>query len=787
MDESNKIDKIFEANLRAAAREIVLRDERREKAFYALKKLRTAAVGAAAVAVVVSAVFLLQRAVNRVPDPIQPAGTPGTLVADNSPSLSGDVSPADFEVIPLDGLLISPSAREIRISGDPPEPVGRYKENELPIFFNDGLIKDYYAYESDGKVYLPVKVVDEIFKGTDAYTDHPLGYGEYYTASDSDGGPVVSIYVSDGIGRIGEWMISGAKHVIISMTNSDNIIDKNKAVYLFRDTLIKSYERRYGAFEPLEEQPDLSSDTEVYRYLITKSYIYGENDDYYFFFDDYSLFYSKGKFCLSKKTGNLYLILQEDIGSDISFMLADPDLIGIVDDDQANGKKSEETKIESDERLELYERYKTSIYRSEYDIYEYTGTPEPLSEETISEAKERLAQYLTDDYLTEKYKKAYKQRTGSELYENTAPCAEHDFRAFDPDHPDAGCSAVVESPDGWHIKAYRREYVCGNCGAARWDEEIEYIIEPHSFIYWIYSGDESHSDESGEHIFRYESNCSVCMQYAVKDVRVPCSGGDDHAYVDKYGDIQNTADAPEEYIIEFIPMKNINIISSKESGGRNEIQYFGGSSDDPVIMTYDDDEVSIFINEALVKDLSAKVSDGKVYLPEEIVSYLFSDEGGEDFSSFDTGGRILHHNVRTGLDIDVQYWDLYMSKNYLVPGIRQVMISVVGETPIRTADQAEEFFRERMIMAYDNIYGGFEPLYDEPDPYDEKEYLKYRITTCGVSMENDTFYVINFPWENTWQYYIGKYTDNIYRVYQGEAVNISLFDPTSPYALSYAG
>ena len=231
----------------------------------------------------------------------------------------------------------------------------------------------------------------------------------------------------------------------------------------------------------------------------------------------------------------------------------------------------------------------------------------------------------------------------------------------------------------------------------------------------------------------------------------------------------------------------MNRIDHPHGGGRNEIQYFGGSPNDPVIMTYDDDEVPIFINEALVKDLSAKVSDGKVYLPETIVSYLFSDEGGEDFSSFDTGGRILHHNVRTGLDIDVQYWDLYMSKNYLVPGIRQVMISVVGETPIRTADQAEEFFREQIIMAYDNIYGGFEPLYDEPDPYDEKEYLKYRITTCGVSMENDTFYVINFPWENTWQYYIGKYTDNIYRVYQGEAVNISLFDPTSPYALSYAG
>ncbi|MCR5264753.1 MAG: hypothetical protein K6D94_12820, partial [Clostridiales bacterium] len=136
MDNKNRI---FEANLRAAARELVLRDERRGKAASVLKKLRTAAVGVAAVVIVVSAVLLLQTAVDRGPGAVQAAGTPGTLSADNSNSTYGDASTADFDVIPLDGLLISPSAREIRKSGDAPEPIGMYKENELPIFFNDGL------------------------------------------------------------------------------------------------------------------------------------------------------------------------------------------------------------------------------------------------------------------------------------------------------------------------------------------------------------------------------------------------------------------------------------------------------------------------------------------------------------------------------------------------------------------------------------------------------------------------------------------------------------------------
>ncbi len=59
------------------------------------------------------------------------------------------------------------------------------------------------------------------------------------------------------------------------------------------------------------------------------------------------------------------------------------------------------------------------------------------------------------------------------------------------------------------------------------------------------------------------------------------------------------------------------------------------------------------------------------------------------------------------------YWDAYRSNNYLIPGIKH----------------------------YVNIYGGFEPLYDEPvsEPFDEKGYLRYKISTCGVTIEKSIF------------------------------------------------
>ena len=59
------------------------------------------------------------------------------------------------------------------------------------------------------------------------------------------------------------------------------------------------------------------------------------------------------------------------------------------------------------------------------------------------------------------------------------------------------------------------------------------------------------------------------------------------------------------------------------------------------------------------------------------------------------------------------YWDAYRSNNYLIPGIKH----------------------------YVNIYGGFEPMYDEPvsEPFDEKGYLRYKISTCGVTIEKSIF------------------------------------------------
>ena len=373
-------------------------------------------------------------------------------------------------------------------------------------------------------------------------------------------------------------MIPGAKHVVISKTDSGSTAGRDEALNIFVRAAVRSYVDHYGEFQFLGELPDNPSDTEILRYRITKIRSSGENDNFCFF-------ECGGRFCVSKKTGGIYTI--------------------------------------------------------------YTG-------DGIS------------------------------------------FRRFDPDD------------------------------------------------------------------FIHAAGDSV-----LTEADVP----------------------PEEYDIEFRDLGDLVIIPPSGADGRTEIRLLRGDGTAAETIVYEKDEVPIFVNESLVKNLSARIEDGKVYLPEEVVGYIFGGGGDGELSSFDISEEIVRRNVRTGADINVEYWDVYMSMTYLLPGIKQVMISAVYGMPIRTAEEAAELFRGQIIQAYSILYGEFEPLYEDPGPeaYDKKEYLRYIISTCGVSMENDVFYVIRFPGDGTWSYYVGKYTDNIYRVRSGDNVSVAAFDPYSPYILPYAG
>lgn len=266
-------------------------------------------------------------------------------------------------------------------------------------------------------------------------------------------------------------------------------------------------------------------------------------------------------------------------------------------------------------------------------------------------------------------------------------------------------------------------------------------------------------------------------------------------------------------------LAGVTILPAAESeDGSGSVKYADGTEE-----KIGEDYTALFINGSMIKDSKLVISNDRTLAPVRLISEYFgadvkwdeaerkvtiSDKDSEislyigknefehngEASTMDVAPQIISDTtyvplrfISEALGADVEYSDgKDLSKPYIIPRIPHVMISRYDEGVLQLSkEECVEKVRTELIKAYENKYGKFEPLSELPDDFkwDDATGLREIITNLGVSQENDRYYVIPVIFD----FWVDKYTGDIYMFYNGYAMNISEFDPSAPGALAFAG
>lgn len=104
---------------------------------------------------------------------------------------------------------------------------------------------------------------------------------------------------------------------------------------------------------------------------------------------------------------------------------------------------------------------------------------------------------------------------------------------------------------------------------------------------------------------------------------------------------------------------------------------------------------------------------------------------------------------------------------------------------IYSEESALDMLRTHLILAYEIVYGPYTPS-DEPlpeQPIRDAEYLRRLIPKLYVKEETDQYYIIPVIWD----FWVDKYTGEIFKFYNGIDPMLIPFDYSDPNALSFAG
>lgn len=101
-----------------------------------------------------------------------------------------------------------------------------------------------------------------------------------------------------------------------------------------------------------------------------------------------------------------------------------------------------------------------------------------------------------------------------------------------------------------------------------------------------------------------------------------------------------------------------------------------------------------------------------------------------------------------------------------------------------SAENALALLKHQLIIAYENTYGSYIPSEAKPtQAVPDSEYLRYIIENLEIIKEDDEYYTVPVIWD----FLIEKETGRIYKFYNGLDKVLTLFDPYSTNALSFAG
>lgn len=277
-----------------------------------------------------------------------------------------------------------------------------------------------------------------------------------------------------------------------------------------------------------------------------------------------------------------------------------------------------------------------------------------------------------------------------------------------------------------------------------------------------------------------------------------------------------------EDVDDTMPNTNIDKTSIYLYEGMDDIEryiIYGDSTKE----TISKDFIGLFINGSIIKNANLITENERILLPIRIVTenlgaridwdsktrkvtiidaestiQLFIDKknakiNGKEYN-LDVAPKIFNNRtyvpirfVVEALNAKVDYFDgKDTTKPHIVERMPHVMISrYPSNVKILSKEEAIQKAREQLIIAYEKKFGEFIPLAEneEPSKEDDKAILRDVISNLTIKSENDRYYVIPVMYD----FWIDKYTGDVYTFYNGLVMLINIFNPYDEDALSFPG
>lgn len=277
-----------------------------------------------------------------------------------------------------------------------------------------------------------------------------------------------------------------------------------------------------------------------------------------------------------------------------------------------------------------------------------------------------------------------------------------------------------------------------------------------------------------------------------------------------------------EDVDDTMPDTNIDKTSIYLYEGMDDIEryiIYGDSTKE----TISKDFIGLFINGSIIKNANLITENERILLPIRIVTenlgaridwdsktrkvtiidaentiQLFIDKknakiNGKEYN-LDVAPKIFNNRtyvpirfVVEALNAKVDYFDgKDTTKPHIVERMPHVMISrYPSNVKILSKEEAIQKAREQLIIAYEKKFGEFIPLAEneEPSKEDDKAILRDVISNLTIKSENDRYYVIPVMYD----FWIDKYTGDVYTFYNGLVMLINIFNPYDEDALSFPG
>ena len=264
-------------------------------------------------------------------------------------------------------------------------------------------------------------------------------------------------------------------------------------------------------------------------------------------------------------------------------------------------------------------------------------------------------------------------------------------------------------------------------------------------------------------------------------------------------------------------LANISVLPAIDSEqGIGYIQYGDGSKEN-----IKDGYTGLFINGSIIENTEIIIENSRALVPVRLISESFEAEvkwipetqeinisdnsnnitfkiadrnviiNGEEIT-LDTSPKIVNNStyvplrfVSEVLGARVDYFDGEdLSKTHIIRRIPHIMVSRYDKDikPL-TKEESIKIVREQLITAYKKRYCEYEPFKEGESFEKDGDDIRKVISELNVTQENDRYYVIPVVFD----FWVDKYTGDVYVFYNGLAMNINIFDPYAPGALAFAG